>query len=489
MEVVSLYKVIVNIIGIIITIFTGYSLTLYYDYFMEKKKIVGKYSSYIFITVYAVIDYCLDYFFKTDFETKITIWKLLLYLIAVFVLGVIFYKTRIQIHFMFAIIFVAIKDICTFISTIIVIYGGKIFDLWVMLLQEGKITAQTTEHLINITASVLQIIMAIVYIFIFAKSIKSVIKNYENKEYQMGKEELLFLLTPSCVGFLLCVLIRTIFISIDNGIPQDIYDKYPILLFVVPAIMILSLLSIIFGIKLFQNMIRLNKEKSDRVILEKQIENMQDHITEVEHIYSGLRSMKHDMKNTISVITQLVLNSENNSNMQLQNYIAELNKTMDRLDLKYKTGNSVIDILLNTKYHEMIRSMPDIKLNLDGLLLMKNIRIQSYDMGIIIGNALDNAIEACQKLREKDKSADLFITLSSFIRGKMFFIEVENSFDGIITRKKYCEFPLTDKKDKKAHGIGLSNIKNTAEKYHGGVDWSVENKKFTLTVMLQNAKY
>ena len=52
--------------------------------------------------------------------------------------------------------------------------------------------------------------------------------------------------------------------------------------------------------------------------------------------------------------------------------------------------------------------------------------------------------------------------------------------------KKYSEFPVTDKKDKKAHGIGLSNIKNTAEKYHGGVDWSVENKKFTLTVMLQN---
>ena len=70
----------------------------------------------------------------------------------------------------------------------------------------------------------------------------------------------------------------------------------------------------------------------------------------------------------------------------------------------------------------------------------------------------------------------------------MFFIEVENSFDGKITRKKYCEFPVTDKKDKKAHGIGLSNIKNTAEKYHGGVDWSAENKKFTLTVMLQNER-
>lgn len=489
MEVVSLYKFIDSILGIIITVFTGYCLTFYYDYFMKKKNILGRYGRYILITLYVAIDYCLDYFFKSDFETKATIGKLILILIAVFVLGKIFYKARIQMSVMFAVIFVAIKDICTFIATIIVVYGGKIFDLWVLLLQKGHISAQTTEQLINVTASLLQTIMAIVYILTFRKSIKSVIKNYTNKEYQVGKEEVLFLLTPSCVGFLLCVLIRTIFITIDNGVPQDIYDKYPILMIVVPLVMILSLLSIIFSIKLFQNMIKLNKEKSDRLVLEKQIENMQDHIAEVEHIYGGLKSMKHDMTNTISIITQLALNEENKSNEKLQNYISELKQTMDRLDLKYKTGNSVVDILLNTKYHEMIRLMPEIKLNVDDLLLMENVQIQSYDIGIIIGNALDNAIEACQKLKNIDENEDVFILLRSFIRGKMFFIEVENSFDGKIIREKNSEFPITDKADKKEHGIGLNNIKNTAQKYYGGVDWSVENKKFTLTVMLQNEKF
>ena len=268
MEVVSLYKFIDSILGIIITVFTGYCLTFYYDYFMKKKNILGRYGRYILITLYVAIDYCLDYFFKSDFETKATIGKLILILIAVFVLGKIFYKSRIQMSVMFSVIFVAIKDICTFIATIIVVYGGKIFDLWVLLLQKGHISAQTTEQLINVTASLLQTIMAIVYILTFRKSIKSVIKNYTNKEYQVGKEEVLFLLTPSCVGFLLCVLIRTIFITIDNGVPQDIYDKYPILMIVVPLVMILSLLSIIFSIKLFQNMIKLNKEKSDRLVLE-----------------------------------------------------------------------------------------------------------------------------------------------------------------------------------------------------------------------------
>ncbi len=176
------------------------------------------------------------------------------------------------------------------------------------------------------------------------------------------------------------------------------------------------------------------------------------------------------------MIMQILRNEEGQTNEELQNYLSELKQTMDRLDFQYKTGNSVVDILLNMKYHELTRTMTDIQLNADRLLFPENLQIQGYDIGIIIGNALDNAIEACKKLKEKNKSADAFITLSSFTRGKMFFIEVENSFDGKINRKKYSEFPVTDKKDKKAHGIGLSNIKNTAEKYHGGVDWIAENK-------------
>ena len=70
----------------------------------------------------------------------------------------------------------------------------------------------------------------------------------------------------------------------------------------------------------------------------------------------------------------------------------------------------------------------------------------------------------------------------------MFFIEVENSFDGKVIRKKQSKFPVTDKADKKAHGMGLLNIKGTAEKYHGAVDWKAENTVFTLTVMMKNER-
>mgnify|MGYP000151252383 FL=1 len=105
-----------------------------------------------------------------------------------------------------------------------------------------------------------------------------------------------------------------------------------------------------------------------------------------------------------------------------------------------------------------------------------------------MGNALDNAIEACRKLKGKESDAETFIRLSSFRKGKMIFIEITNSFDGNVIRKRQSEFPATDKADKEAHGIGLANIKSVAEKYHGGVDWSVDGKVFILSVMMKDER-
>ena len=297
------------------------------------------------------------------------------------------------------------------------------------------------------------------------------------------RTELYFLLVPGTVGLLVCLLLRTIMITIENDMPKLLCDRYPILSIIVPAILILSLLSILYVVKTFQNMIVLNREKNSRIILEKQIGSMQEHMEEMEHIYSGTRSMKHDMKNTLSVIMQLATGNEETENAELQAYLSELNRTMERLEFQFRTGNTVVDTLLNMKYHEAVRTIPDMQMDADRLLFPDNLLIQSYDIGIILGNAL-----ACRKLKGKESDAETFIRLSSFRKGKMIFIEITNSFDGNVIRKRQSEFPATDKADKEAHGIGLANIKSVAEKYHGGVDWSVDGKVFILSVMMKDER-
>ena len=132
--------------------------------------------------------------------------------------------------------------------------------------------------------------------------------------------------------------------------------------------------------------------------------------------------------------------------------------------MRFRTGNTVADTLLNMKYHEAVRDMPDLRMDADKLLLPQGIQIHSYDIGVILGNAADNAIEACRKLKAKEPGADAFIRISSLQKGNLLILKVENSFDGRLVLKAKEEFPVTDKADRKSHGIGLANIKSTAEK-------------------------
>ena len=66
-------------------------------------------------------------------------------------------------------------------------------------------------------------------------------------------------------------------------------------------------------------------------------------------------------------------------------------------------------LLLNMKYHEVTLTIPDLRLETDGLLFPDTFAIQSYDLSIIVGNALDNAVRACKKLKEEKPVKRKFI--------------------------------------------------------------------------------
>ena len=336
--------------------------------------------------------------------------------------------------------------------------------------------------------AVLFALIAYALVLLLYRSLKGIVRNYREKDYAIHRTELLSILTPAMVSLLLCALLRTILFTVEENAVETVYDQYPLLLAILPAILLLSLLSILYGVKLFQDTVYLNRERSNRIVLEKQIGSMQEHMAEMERIYSGIRSMKHDMKNTLSVVLRLAAEKGESENKELQAYLSEMNNAFDGLDFRFKTGNSVIDTLLNMKYHEALRLVPNLQVDVKKLLLPSDLAIQSYDIAVILGNALDNAIEACRKLKEKEPEAKTFIRLSSVRKDKLLIFKIENSFDGTLKRKRQTGLPETDKADKKVHGIGLANIKNTAEKYQGTMDYKTDSRVFVLSVMIKNER-
>lgn len=483
-----MYDVINVCLDVIVALGQGYCLQYFLGSFLEGREKDRRINGLLVMVVYGVLRLGINFILPADNESIRTVGKITLMFVIIVLLALLFYKGVQAITAFLAITFMAVSEITFFLSYMLMQIGGNLFDLWVWLLEKGYIAVDTFEWIVQISATFLQIIFYGIFLVLLYFALRKIIRSFSDKDYRIQRTELYFLLVPGTVGLLVCLLLRTIMITIENDMPKLLCDRYPILSIIVPAILILSLLSILYVVKTFQNMIVLNREKNSWIILEKQIGSMQEHMEEMEHIYSGIRSMKHDMKNTLSVIMQLATGNEETENAELQAYLSELNRTMERLEFQFRTGNTVVDTLLNMKYHEAVRIIPDMQMDADRLLFPDNLLIQSYDIGIILGNALDNAIEACRKLKGKESDAETFIRLSSFRKGKMIFIEITNSFDGNVIRKRQSEFPATDKADKEAHGIGLANIKSVAEKYHGGVDWSVDGKVFILSVMMKDER-
>lgn len=478
-----MFNLISNCLEITFVILQGYCLQFFYGSFLESRFREKRYAGMLTAALYGVWKLGSGILWDTTGNAA-SLLKLLftICVLAALAIGLYWGAKRLTIFLVLA--FITVNEISFFLSYMLLQLGNSLFGIWNWLFAKGYFT--TTDpyiFLIHTTVLILQTGNYVIFLLILFLTLKRIVKNFREKEYAVHKTELLFLLAPNLIGLLICILLRTTIEMAENKAPQLLYDRYPLLTFIIPAVLILSLLSILCGIKLFQNMIDLSRERSSRIILEKQVSGLQEHMEEMERVYSGIRSMKHDMKNTLSVIMQLA--ARNSQDQELNTYLSELNRSMNQLEFRFKTGNNVADTLLNMKYHEIIRMVPDLQMHTEGLIFPAPLSIQSYDLGIILGNALDNAGQACQRLKEKDPAAETFIRLTSFQKGKFLFLKIENSFDGIIHRTENSEFPTTSKKDKAAHGIGLINIQNTVEKYQGAVDWKVTDRVFTLSVMIK----
>ncbi len=484
-----MYKM-VELLYMAVVLFQGYCLQYFLGSFLESRW-KSRWNGLCVAVLYAAGLYGISRMFNQVLTTgyngyREAVWKLALSLCILVVLALCFYKAFRLITVFLVVAFQAVADISKYAAVILLAkMGDGVVDIWNQCVEKGFFKSDRALMMtLNGSMMAVQIIQYLVIAMLLYISLRKIVRDFKEKDYEIHRTELLFLLIPAAAGLLICVLLRIIMVTLEDNVPEMLYDRYPILVVVLPAILLLSLLSILYGVKLFQDMVYRNKAKSERVILKNQVRSLQEHMEEMERIYSAIRGMKHDMKNTLAVIGQLSMEEKG----ELQEYLADLNQTFDRLDMRFRTGNSVADTLLNMKYHEAVRLVPDLEMDVDKLVFPQDLKIHSYDIGIILGNAVDNAVRACRKLKEKEPGADAFIRFVTLQKGNLLVLKVENSFDGKLVRKPREEFPVTDKPDKENHGMGLANIKNTVEKYHGTMDYMVKGRVFILSMMMKNEK-
>ncbi len=211
-------------------------------------------------------------------------------------------------------------------------------------------------------------------------------------------------------------------------------------------------------------------------LVEKRVASYQNdlvarHCDEVENIYRQMRGWRHDYHNHIQAMKAYLALEQTD---RLSTYLGELDSDLQAVDPILKTGNVMIDAILNSKI-SLARSKK-IAVNAKAIV-PKNVAASEVDLCVILGNLLDNAIEACEKLDIPAR----FIRVYVGTHKEMLYLSVSNAV-GAEIRKFGGRYWST--KDSPTHGFGLIRIDRIAEKYNGFVDRQNEKGVFATEVML-----
>jgi predicted membrane associated histidine kinase-like ATPase len=379
--------------------------------------------------------------------------------------------------------FVAGKEIVKYIASVLINILGLITGKWINnLIMQGKIIRlEQVENVNDAIMLMVSVVCVLLYALLIGVYLSLINKNYVRKEYQLQVRENVFLVLPSIAAICISITIKMMVLNMENGTTTLIYNTVPATMFWIPVICIMLLGTVIANVILFQNVVQYHEENRKRTLLENQIHQMQKEVQEIQDIYTDMRGLRHDLRGHINNITQYVKKHNNAEDEELNGYIRNMEETVNRLDFGYQTGNPITDIIIHQKKQDADRV--GVKFSVD-YIYPKELQIDVYDIGVILNNALENAIEAATLL-ERDK----YVSLHSYVKGNLFFIEVENSFAREIVMNKESGLPESSKANKKFHGMGLINIQRCARKYKGDIDIVIGTSKqkqqiFNLTVML-----
>ncbi|MCR5194750.1 MAG: GHKL domain-containing protein [Pseudobutyrivibrio sp.] len=215
--------------------------------------------------------------------------------------------------------------------------------------------------------------------------------------------------------------------------------------------------------------------KANNKLFTQQLEMCSRQTAEQEAMYNELRRMRHDMKNHLAGILAMI---DSKRVEEAHDYIEQLvdGGMITQSQEVSKSGHVVVDALVNNKY--AIAKMNDIEFN-SNIFIPNKLPFKNENLVIIIGNLLENAIEACKKV-SRDRR---FINLEINYEKSMLHICVKNSC--IDEKREIIGGTIsTTKSDKANHGMGILSMKQAANIYDGDVMFKDEKTEFIAVAVL-----
>jgi len=195
------------------------------------------------------------------------------------------------------------------------------------------------------------------------------------------------------------------------------------------------------------------------------------HYAEVENMYKQIRGWRHDYGNHIQVMKSQAASGDIEA---LVNYLDALDTDLKTVDTVIKTGNKMTDAILNSKIS--LAHSKNITVIADAIIAA-SLKTSQLDLCIIIGNLMDNAIEANLALPEEKREIRIFMEM----KNTQLYMSFTNATASGRQRKVKGRF-LTTKGE--GHGFGLARIDSIIERYCGYISRNSEDGAYTTEILL-----
>lgn len=283
-------------------------------------------------------------------------------------------------------------------------------------------------------------------------------------DFQSLKQNIVLVFSLPIASFLVMVLFLGCCYQIDNWF-------FYIITLITSVVLALANIAVFYIIDKLNELIE-TKEKL--IFAELHINNQVLHYQELNKHQNELRIFRHDIKNRLFSLMAMVKDGQSDKALQIMesnlDWLEEMNSNI------INSGNPVVDAILQAKLH--VAKDKNISLQIS-TKLADEITIDELELGIVIGNALDNAIEAVEKNIDKDKK---YINLTLMLTDDRISISILNPVEENVDTEKL----ITSKSDKEKHGYGIKSIKTIVQKYDGIVLFSCENKIFKVSINMAN---
>lgn len=207
-------------------------------------------------------------------------------------------------------------------------------------------------------------------------------------------------------------------------------------------------------------------------ITDTQIELQKQNYDTLNKTLENYYSFKHDIRYHMVAIKSML---EAKNYIAAAQYMDKLNKSEIALNVGKLCDNFAIDSFL--KYYESIA----VKNNIDFTVkanIPKEINVDNLDLSIVLGNCIENCIEACKNLDTNHKK---YIDIKADIKGLQLIIKIKNSFNGKVVTERDV---IRTSKDGQGHGIGLTNVRKVIEKYNGYFKVKYDGNEFEVHIIM-----